>query len=435
MLTPAVLREIWETCVCYTTILMGIELLFCLPLLPRRRRFWLRAAAALPAYAMVFNSHRLVVPVTGTWAVGLYGALIFVASVVVLRILFDIGWRTAFFYGAASYSIEGTLFIVRNLDDYFPGLPQLDYVSGKLATIAACGLVLLFVWLLFARRFNGDENPDVGNGPLIWFVCAVLLVADLLSTWVRKDSLQSAPFAVCSVLCYALLLVVQFDLFRVSDLERERDLARRLFSERERQQRESQENVEAVNIKFHDIKHQIAALRAMDGGAAREQSLADLEHSVEAYDARVQTGNAALDAILTEKSTRCWSRKIDFTCMVDGSCLAFLGVVDLYTLLGNALDNAIEAAEKVPELAGRVVSVAASSRSGLVSLRIENSCVGRVETGDGLPATSKEDSANHGFGLRSIAGIVARHGGNLSLASEEGRFVLSILFPVPQGER
>ena len=51
-----------------------------------------------------------------------------------------------------------------------------------------------------------------------------------------------------------------------------------------------------------------------------------------------------MDAILTEKSTRCWSRGIDFSCMVDGPCLAGLGVVDLYTLLGNALDNAIEAA-------------------------------------------------------------------------------------------
>ena len=99
--------------------------------------------------------------------------------------------------------------------------------------------------------------------------------------------------------------------------------------------------------------------------------------------------------------------------------------------MGNALDNAIEAAEKVPSWEARVVSVRAWSRGGLAFLCVENSCVGRVALGeDGLPATSKEDPDYHGFGLRSIRDIARRHGGNLTLEPADGRFSLTVLLPM-----
>ena len=427
----ALLHEVWATLVCFTTVLLASELTFCLPNLPRRPRFLARAAVAIPVYVALFNSHLLVVPVVGTWLVSPRATLIFAASVAVIWVLFDVPLQTALFYGAAGYSVEGILFVIRNARSYFPGLPQLDVVSGKIACGCCCALVLLAVLLVLSARYGKDRQPDVNNAFLLVFVLITHLVVNVLSTWVRVDGLQTGPYAVCSVMCYVLLLMVQFGAFQISSMERERDLERRLFRLRERQQREGQESVEVVNVKFHDLKHQIAALRQMEGGELRERCLAELEHSIEAYDASVHSGDPAVDAILTEKSTRCWSRGIDFSCMVDGGCLAGLGVVDLYTLLGNALDNAIEAAEKVPSWEARVVSVRAWSRGGLAFLCVENSCVGRVALGeDGLPATSKEDPDYHGFGLRSIRDIARRHGGNLTLEPADGRFSLTVLLPM-----
>ena len=428
------LREVYKTLVCFTTILLACELMFCLPSLPRRERFWPRFAVAVPLYVLLLNSHLLVTPVSGTWFVSVRATAIFTGSVAVLWFLFDAPLQTALFYGAAGYSVEGILYVVRKAGDYFDGLPELDYVSGKIVAACCCLFVVLSVMLLLVSRYGEDRQPDVNDGFLLVFVLVTHLVANVLSTWVRTDGLQSAPYAVCSVMCYILLLMVQFGAFRMSSLERERDLERRLFRLRERQQRESRESVEVVNVKFHDLKHQIAALRQMEGGETRERCLEELEHSIEAYDASVRSGEPAVDAILTEKSTRCWSRGIDFSCMVDGPCLMGLGVVDLYTLLGNALDNAIEAAEKVPSWEARVVSVRAWSRGGLAFLCVENSCVGTVELGDdGLPATSKDDHDYHGFGLRSIRDVASRHGGNVTLDAEDGRFSLTVLLPLASG--
>ena len=60
----------------------------------------------------------------------------------------------------------------------------------------------------------------------------------------------------------------------------------------------------------------------------------------------MRTGNEILDTILTEKSLICENSGIHINCVADGSLLAFMNPVDLYTLFGNALDNAIEAGEK-----------------------------------------------------------------------------------------
>ena len=104
----------------------------------------------------------------------------------------------------------------------------------------------------------------------------------------------------------------------------------------------SAENVDLINRKCHDLKHQIAALRRISDRREREESIQALEQSVMIYDSVVKTGNDILDTVLTEKSLLCESRGITLTCVADGDCLDFMDGVDIYTIFGNALDNAIE---------------------------------------------------------------------------------------------
>lgn len=424
------LSELYEYVVCYTTIILGIELMFCLPNLPRRPRFGVRCALAIPLYALALNAHLITPPISRTWYMALFALVVFLASLAVLRALFDASWALLFFYGSASYAVEGIVYVARRVEQYFPALAGMDPTALYLMKLVLSAGILLMVWRFLVRRYHDGGVPDVGNGYLLFFVGATLLVTDVLSTGVRIYSLANQAYAVCSLLCYVLLLALEFDVFRSSAVERERNLMRELFHERERQQAATQESIETVNVKFHDLKHQLAALRHMPDEESRERSLDGLEWSISSYDAAVRTGDASIDAILTEKSMQCWARGIDFTCMVDGPCLGFLGVVDAYTLLGNALDNAIEAADKVPDADGRVISLRIEPRAGFVLVCLENSCEGRVALEDGLPRTTKSDAESHGFGLRSVQSIVERHGGNLALDARDGRFSLTILFPV-----
>lgn len=431
--------ELWATCVCYSTVLLACEAVFCVPALPRRSHWVCRFLAGVPVYVLLCNSHYLVAPVGGTWLVSIAAAYIFMGSTLLIWFVFDVRFSYAVFTAAAGQSLEGILFLIRNASSYFPQLPDIGLVKGTFAKFACCAVVLVLTWALLARRTPKQTCLEVRSMPMLLFICFSLFVTNLLSTWVRADSAQSAPYAVCSAFCCVLLLILQFDIFKTSSLETERDLMRRLFRLRELQQRDNQESMEVVNVKFHDLKHQIAALRQMDGGPERERSLEDLEHSICAYDAAVNSGDPAVDALLTEKSMRCWARGITFTCVCDGRCLSWLGVVDLYSLLGNALDNAIEAAEKVPAGQARVVAVKVWRQGGLACVEVENSCVGEVRLEDGLPSTSKDDAEFHGFGLKSVRAIAESRGGHLTLESQPGRFALRVVLPVPKyaptGER
>jgi sensor histidine kinase regulating citrate/malate metabolism len=155
------------------------------------------------------------------------------------------------------------------------------------------------------------------------------------------------------------------------------------------------------------------------------------------YDATVRTGNEALDTILTEKRLLCEGEGITLTCMADGHALDFLAPSELYALFGNALDNAIEATRQVPE-GGRSISLGVRRVGDMVSIHVENTCVGQASFADGLPQTTKltgdgtRDTTNHGIGTRSMRALAERYDGIFSAAQRGDVFCLDITLPLPE---
>lgn len=419
--------HLWSYIECFSTILFACEILFCMPTLGLRRGKGHAIAVSL-AFLVVFNS-RIINNAFGTgWLVSATTLVIFAASVVMIHAIFSCSKRVALFYGAAGYATENLIFYIRRADSYFPPFP----IQGPklfLFKLALSIIVAFLVYTYLARRYPRGHEPNVSNVFMLSFVMLTLLVTNVLNTWVRMDGLQVPPVAIFAILCNLMLLMIEFDVFRHSSMEQERRIMEHLMVERERQQRLSQENVDLINVKCHDLKHQIAALRDMPAGSERDKTIGELEQAVMFYDSTAHTGNTALDTVLTEKSLLCESRSIDFTCMVDGGCLAGIGTVDLYTLFGNALDNAIEAAEQLPDPEERMISLHVMRQGSFARISVENTCAGSVELRDGFPATSKDDERYHGFGLKSIAMIVDRLGGNMVITPGDGHFSLAILIP------
>ena len=97
---------------------------------------------------------------------------------------------------------------------------------------------------------------------------------------------------------------------------------------------------------------------------------------------------------------------------------------DLCALLGNAIDNAMEAAQKA---ANKKVRLRCRTDKGLFMLQVENAL-----TGDERPdlSTTKKAKAAHGFGLAGMREIAARYGGSLEAGPREGRFELVVCLPL-----
>ena len=160
----------------------------------------------------------------------------------------------------------------------------------------------------------------------------------------------------------------------------------------------SKENIELINIKCHDIKNQIAML----GSHVPEDEIRDLEKAINIYDTALRTGNEALDVLLMEKFMLCENKNIRLDCMIWGEGLSFMKQSDIYSLFGNAIDNAIEAVDKLSDVEKRCISVKGRADKGMFVIHIENFYEGDISFDSGLPQTTKKDKRYHGFGMKSI---------------------------------
>ena len=124
----------------------------------------------------------------------------------------------------------------------------------------------------------------------------------------------------------------------------------------------------------------------------------------------------------------CRSENIRFTCMADGCALSFMSAPDIYSLFGNAVDNAIEASRKVADTDRRIIGIVARRSGDMLSVNVYNYFEGELKFRGGLPVTTKSDAFAHGYGVRSISMITEKYGGDMSVVARDGIFNLNMLF-------
>ena len=192
------------------------------------------------------------------------------------------------------------------------------------------------------------------------------------------------------------------------------------------QYRQSKENIRLINRRYHELKMQIAAIRAERDQAKQDAALAEMESGIRQYEAENKTGNPVLDTLLTAKTLYCQQHGINLTCVADGTLLHFLTTGEICTIVGTVLDNATESVLTEPDPEKRLIRAAIYAQKGIVKLRFENYCADPVELGpDGLPARS----SHGGYDLKSVRAAAEAHGGTLTLHWENEWFTVRILLP------
>lgn len=187
------------------------------------------------------------------------------------------------------------------------------------------------------------------------------------------------------------------------------------------------ENIDIINEKCHDLKHQLLALKGQS--SIDSEYLHGIEQSIQIYDTMVNTGSKALDIVITDKKLLCSKEGIEMTVIADGEKLSFMSEVDIYSLFGNALDNAVEYLRKV-DRKNRFLKLEISEQGNMVSISIRNYYEGLPIESEKDLKTSKPDQGWHGFGVKSIKKITESYGGSCLVHSEGNSFILSILILV-----
>ena len=192
------------------------------------------------------------------------------------------------------------------------------------------------------------------------------------------------------------------------------------------QYKQSKENIRLINRRYHELKMQIAAIRAERDKVKQDAALAEMEGDIHRYEAENKTGNPVLDTLLTAKSMYCQQHGINLTCVADGTLLNFLTTGEICTIVGTALDNATESVLTEQDPEKRLIRAAIYAQNGFVMLQFENYCAQPVELGpDGLP----RQSSHGGYDLKSVRAAAETHGGTVTLHWENEWFTLRVLLP------
>ena len=283
----------------------------------------------------------------------------------------------------------------------------MPYHDRKILAVSAVNLVICIVLSAF--------EPRLGNG------------------WVEgslKMQLALSANYICAILACTLCLLLQAGYFKESELdEKNRTLLQMLSMEREKQ-RLSQETIDIINRKCHDLRHQVRMLEQQTP-EERSVSLKSITDAIHIYDSLVSTGNRSIDLVLMEKKLLCDKYDINFTYLVDGSKFSFMDEADIYAMLGNMLENAMECVEKEPDSDRRIITFQARARGDMLYISMENYCTLQVSFENGIPTTSKDDKAFHGFGVQSILHIAESYGGNARFFLENQSFIAEVLIPIP----
>lgn len=227
-----------------------------------------------------------------------------------------------------------------------------------------------------------------------------------------------------------LLLITQESQQYDRYLREELSSINRMFELQYKQYQAYRENSELISRKVHDLKHQLYIIRQEADKKKQNQYLDEMTLAIQNFETKVETGNPILDVILTQKNHYCLQNGINFTCIVQGKPLYFMDAMDISALFGNAMDNAIEAVEKISQAEKRLITLKVSSHNNFIVIRLDNYDTSSIDlSSDQLPTTSKKNKDYHGIGLKSMAYIVKKYAGNLTLTKEENWVRLKILLP------
>ncbi|MDR3192001.1 MAG: GHKL domain-containing protein, partial [Treponema sp.] len=282
--------------------------------------------------------------------------------------------------------------------------------GGASVTLLVYGIVFVLMFFFEQRHMERDGTLRIRRKE---FVAAALIasatfvisnISFVTANTPFSSRLVSELFYIRTLVdfCGLVILYTHQEQRREMQLQSELKAVESILQRQFTQYQHSRESMDLINRKYHDMKHQIAVIRAEADPAKRAAYLDELDNEIKQHEVQNKTGNGVLDTLLAAQSMICQKNNISLTCVANGALLNFMDVMDICSIFGNALDNAIEGVQTTAEAEKRLIRVALYSQNKFILVCFENYFEGDIKLANGLPVTTKRDKDNHGFGLKSI---------------------------------
>lgn len=306
----------------------------------------------------------------------------------------------------------------------------LDYGTGngQLAVWLLHAVLIAFVLYLSARQtITGKEAFRKASVIVVaGFLAVISLSAQTMSVQ-AAITIEADTLTMWTMLSVVLMIsVLAFNMNR--QYEAEKELARLKSEQAELLERDytTLNNAYAMNARlFHDFHNHIGVLRQLLSHKRYEEAvqyLDELQSPVREMADTVWTGDETVDYLINNKAAAAKAGDISFQAQVEFPRHTNIRGVDLCAVLGNLLDNALEAAGRVPEPEQRFIKLTVRRVNQMLVIKVENSFHTFPVKEEGELKTTKENNGLHGFGLKSVQTAAEKYDGMVQSSYQDGIF-------------
>ena len=292
----------------------------------------------------------------------------------------------------------------------FLNMKSLEYTAA-VWIVRLFMLGIIFIAMKTQKR-ERKQSSRIINGVGITGLLGIVLLSEQSIIPINND--QQTTWAIFSVLI--LMAIMTFNLKR--QYEMEKTVARLEKEKNDLLECDYQtlNDTYAANAKlFHDFHNHIEVLqRYLSRGRTAEAIgyLENLRTPMQSISQTAWIGDEAIDYLINSKIALAISQNIRVNTNIEFPHHTNIRRVDLVAILGNLLDNSIEAINDAEDSL-RFINLTIRRINDMVVIKVENGCSIAPTVADGDLQTSKTDKALHGWGLRSVRSVVERYDGTL----------------------
>lgn len=261
---------------------------------------------------------------------------------------------------------------------------------------------------------------------LIFLIIAKLVLS--IDKLKKEDISLFLVLLVCTLICFEFMHIIFFEKYmnyrnkcqEVVMLKQKNNLQYEYYKE----QIETYENMRII---YHDLKNHMLISEFSSSYQDR------IKNKLKGFEKFDDTNSTILNILLWKKCNEAHDKGIEIKINVSQVNLDFMDDMDICSIVGNILDNAIEACSDIADNSIPEIMVNIKQIKKFIVFKIENDCIEntRVQLKDNVFRTTKLNKDVHGIGLSSIKRTVEKYDGNSEFSCLDDRFVTEILIPIP----
>lgn len=405
--------------------------------LRRRNHFWLWLVLCLSCFIGFAYSWSLIPYINSVTSIIfsiLFFFIAFFGLIGSLMACFKVNIQAAMFLGTAGYAMQHFTYkliqiIIGSIEKGIPSFVDNNYgIYGIYASFVIISLPIFYN--MFGKKIHKNETLIIEDSRLL-IISIILIICTAILNLIYESFVKVSNLTLFIVgclfdmVCCFLTLFIEFEMLKSKEISEAYIQMKTIWESEKKQLEISKENMDYMKILAHDLKHELNESTLL----ISKDKVDELNRRIAAFGNSIKTGNDILDLVIAERTLIVQKENINLSIIADGSVLSNMKQSDCYSLFMNIMDNAIDAVKELPK-DQREISLAVRESMGMILIHEVNPFKGTLNFKDGLPQTTKRDSMYHGFGTKSIKGIVDSYSGDCEISIKDNNiYVLNILLP------